>query len=67
MILWSPHLLSIYQAYCPFGFADGLADYGQMMDLWVKTARAQLAYNKVNGSDWITEHLPAALRLSNYS
>ena len=52
---------------CPDGFADGLADEGEMQDLFVRTAVMQLGYNKANGSAWLAAHIDNAVLLANYS
>ena len=52
---------------CPNGFADGLSDFGQMQDIFVRVARAQLAGNAVNGSAWVAAHMDQGWRLMNYS
>lgn len=55
---------------CPFnGFADGFADYGEMMDLFARTARSQLGYNATGGGGaaWVAAHLPQAVAMANYS
>jgi hypothetical protein len=52
---------------CPNGFADGLSDFGQMQDIFVRVARAQLAINTANGSAWVAAHVDQAWRLMNYS
>ena len=45
-----------WEVSCPFEFADGFADYGQMMDLFARVATSQLGYNLNNGSDWLMSH-----------
>ena len=52
---------------CPNGFADGLSDFGQMQDIFVRVARAQMAGNPANGSAWVAAHVDQAWRLMNYS
>jgi len=52
---------------CPNGFADGLSDFGQMQDIWVRVARAQLSTNPTNGSAWVSQHFDQFWRLTNYS
>jgi hypothetical protein len=52
---------------CPDRFADGLADYGQMQDMWARIARMQLAANTVNGTQWVRDHLVQAFALLNHS
>ena len=51
---------------CPGGFADGLADYGEMQDIFVRTARAALAQSP-NGTAWLAAHMGQGWRLMNYS
>ena len=51
---------------CPGGFADGLADYGEMQDIFVRVARAALA-GTPNGTAWVAAHMDQAWRLMNYS
>jgi len=52
---------------CPDQFADALADYGEMQDIFVRTARMQLGYNAANGSTWLAAHIDAGARLMNFS
>lgn len=52
---------------CPFGFADGFSDLGEMMDIIARTAIAQLGYNPTNGTAWLAAHIDQAVRLTNYS
>jgi len=52
---------------CPDGFADGLADYGELQQLFTQTARYELAYNTVNGSYWVASHAPQMFAIANYS
>eukprot|EP00052_Salpingoeca_macrocollata_P022678 m.197901 g.197901 ORF g.197901 m.197901 type:complete len:939 (+) comp21867_c0_seq3:48-2864(+) len=56
-----------WKAYCPDHFADGLADYGEMADLFAKTARAVLGYTPDTGKDWVTQHIDAAFNMVNYT
>jgi hypothetical protein len=56
-----------WEVSCPNGFADGLADFGEMQDIFVRVARAQLAVNTANGTAWIDAHMDQAWRLANYS
>lgn len=56
-----------WEVSCPNGFADGLSDFGQMQDIFVRVARAQLAGNPTNGSAWVAAHMDQAWRLMNYS
>ena len=56
-----------WEVSCPNGFADGLSDFGQMQDIFVRVARAQLAVNTANGTAWINAHMDQAWRLANYS
>ena len=51
---------------CPNGFADGLADFGEMQDMFVRVARAQLA-SVGNGSAWVAAHMEQGWSLMNYS
>jgi hypothetical protein len=52
---------------CPGEFADGLADYGEMIDMFVRVARAQLSGNPTNGTQWLSAHVAQGWRLMNYS
>ena len=52
---------------CPDGFADGLADYGEMEDMFARIARMQLAANTANGSAWVAAHIVQGLALANHS
>ena len=52
---------------CPNGFADGLSDFGQMQDMFVRVARAQLAGNANNGTAWLAAHVAQGWALTNYS
>ena len=49
---------------CPNKFADGLSDYGEMEDLFVRCARMQLA---TNGTAWLGAHITQGIALMNYS
>jgi hypothetical protein len=52
---------------CPNKFADGLADIGEMQDLFARVARMQLAANTVNGSAWLSSHFAQGLSLTQYA
>ena len=52
---------------CPFQFADGFADYGEMLDIIARMIRWELAYNSINASDWVRAHIHQALLLANFS
>jgi hypothetical protein len=52
---------------CPDQFADGLADYGEMEDLFARVARMQLAANLANGTAWLDAHLAQGFLLANHS
>jgi len=43
------------------GFGDALADYGEMLEIFARTARAQLAF--ANESAWVAKRLPAFARM----
>jgi hypothetical protein len=75
---WMDHYVNVtdgtisfagWEPSCPFGgFADGLADYGEMQDIFARTARSQLGYNGTGGgAAWVAAHLPQAVALANYS
>lgn len=46
------------------GFGDALADYGEMIEVFGRTARALLDYDG-GGSAWVAARLPAFARLAN--
>lgn len=48
------------------GFGDALADYGETLDLFVRTANYQLAYNS-SGTVWVNQYLPPFIALLNYT
>jgi hypothetical protein len=53
---------------CPDGFADGLADYGEMQDLFWRTARAVIAQAEPAAAQaWLDAHMPEAFALANHS
>jgi hypothetical protein len=54
---------------CPLGFPDGLADFGQLLDLWTATARAAdaAAGAAAGASNWTAAQLPRAIALANYT
>ncbi len=57
-----------WKSYCPEGFADGLADYGEMQDLFWRTARAVAAHASPQESQaWLDAHVPQAVALANNS
>ena len=56
-----------WETSCPNSFADGLSDFGQMQDMFVRVARAQLAGNPANGSAWLAAHVAQGWALTNYS
>jgi hypothetical protein len=54
---------------CPLGFPDGLSDYGQLLELWVQIARAKQAQlgSVSTEAEWVTQNLPKALALANFT
>lgn len=52
---------------CPFQFADGFADYGEIQAIFTNTARALLANGDAGATAWIAQYAPAAARVANYS
>lgn len=56
-----------WETSCPYAFADGFADLGEMQDVFARTARALLAANAATAASWIAFQVPAAVRLANYS
>ena len=52
---------------CPNKFADGLADIGEMQDIFARVARMQLAANTINGSAWLSAHFAQGLSLTQYA
>lgn len=55
--------LKLWEPGCPF--ADGLADYGRWLELWVDVARASTARNAT--SAWASETWPQISLLAAYS
>ena len=49
------------------GFGDALADYGEMLEVFHRTARAQLDFGGAAGAAWCAAHLPAFARLANFT
>jgi hypothetical protein len=49
-----------WETSCPEQFADGLADYGEMLDLFARVARSQVAINNVS---WIDDNILFGVRL----
>lgn len=47
------------------GFGDALADYGEMLEIFCRTARAQINYE--DDIAWVSSLLPAFARLANYT
>ena len=66
LILFSPCNSGDWEDSCPNKFADGLADIGEMQDLFARVARMQLAANLVNGSQWLSSHFAQGLSLTQY-
>ena len=49
------------------GFGDALADYGEQLEVFHRTARAQLDFGGAAGAEWCAAHLPAFVRLANFT
>ncbi len=50
------------------GFGDALADYGETLDLFVRVARAQLAWRNASVSNtWVSSRLPHFAALANFT
>jgi hypothetical protein len=52
--------LGNWKPYC--SFADGLSDYGRMLQLWTRTANAISGTN----ASWVTAHYPKSLAMAEY-
>jgi hypothetical protein len=58
----------------PLDFPDGLSDFGQLLELWTRTAHAMLLADgtskdsvPVDGAAWVKREMPKAVALANYT